>query len=105
NQASATAARVHAAKLEANVLYVLFALAAAILVITLVVGRQLTRIISDNERRLEQYTVELQDKNRELDAFAGRVAHDLRGPLNTIHLSASLIAGHAPAEPPKPVHP
>ncbi|HEX8107544.1 MAG TPA: ATP-binding protein [Kofleriaceae bacterium] len=98
NQASAAAARVHAATLEADVLYVLLALAAAILLITLVVGRQLTWLISDNERRLRQYMVELQDKNRELDAFAGRVAHDLRGPLHTIHLAASLIAERVPQE-------
>jgi signal transduction histidine kinase len=98
NQAAAAEARVHAAKLEADVLYVLLALAAAILLITLVVGRQLTRIISDNERRLGQQTIELQNKNRELDAFAGRVSHDLRGPLNTVHLAASLIAERAPGE-------
>jgi signal transduction histidine kinase len=98
NQAAAARARAHAAKLEADVLYVLLALAAAILLITLVVGRQLTRLISDNERRLRQQTVELQSKNHELDAFAGRVAHDLRGPLNTIHLTASLIAERVPHE-------
>lgn len=98
NQAAAAAARVHAAKLEADVLYVLLALAAAILVITLVVGRQLTRIVSDKERQLGQQTVELQNKNRELDAFAGRVAHDLRGPLNTINLTTSLLAERAPGE-------
>jgi signal transduction histidine kinase len=98
NQAAAAAARVHAAKLESDVLYGLLALAAAILLITLVVGRQLTRLISDNERRLGQQTVELQNKNRELDAFAGRVAHDLRGPLNTIHLAASMIAERARGE-------
>ena len=98
NQSAATEAREHAARLEADVLYVLLALAAAILLITLVVGRQLTRLISDNERRLGQQTIELQSKNRELDAFAGRVAHDLRGPLSTINLAASVIAERAPHE-------
>ncbi len=98
NQAAAAAARERAAKLEFDVLYVLLALAAAILLITLVVGRQLTRIIADNERRLGQQTIELQDKNRELDAFAGRVSHDLRGPLNTIHLAAALLAERVPGE-------
>lgn len=98
NQAAAAGARARAAHLEANVLYVLLALAAAILVITLMVGRQLTRIVADNERRLGQHAIELQSKNRELDAFAGRVAHDLRGPLNTINLAASVIAERAPGE-------
>src|SRR5262249_10463344 len=57
NQAAAAQARVRAARLESNVLYVVFALAAAILVITLAVGRRITRIISDNERRLGQHTI------------------------------------------------
>jgi len=41
-----------------------------------------------------------QDRNRELDAFAGRAAHDLRGPLNPIRGYADLIATdpNAPAE-------
>jgi signal transduction histidine kinase len=30
---------------------------------------------------------QLEDQNRELDAFAGRVAHDLRGPLSAINLA------------------
>jgi len=98
NQTAAAEARVRAARLESNVLYVVLALAAAILLITLVVGRRLTRVISDNERRLGQHTIELESKNRELDAFAGRVAHDLRGPLNTINLAASVIAERAPGE-------
>jgi len=40
----------------------------------------------------------LEDRNRELDAFAGRVAHDLRGPLMTISLSASRLSERAPLE-------
>lgn len=96
NQVAADRARVYAAELESSVVRVRFGLAAAILLITLIVGRRLTRIISDNERRLGEQTIELQNKNRELDAFAGRVAHDLRGPLNTISLAASVVAVRAP---------
>jgi two-component system, OmpR family, sensor kinase len=96
NQAAADQARKRVADLEASVPKARLALATAILLITLVVGRRLTQIISDNERRLGQQTIELQNKNRELDAFAGRVAHDLRGPLNTINLAASLLAERAP---------
>ncbi len=97
NQAAANRARWRAAQLEANVLHVLLALSAAILLITLVVGRRLTRVISDNERQLKQ-TIELQRKTRELDAFAGRVAHDLRGPLNTVSLAAALLVKRPPDE-------
>jgi len=98
NQHAADRARERAADLEFSVVEVRFGLAAIILLITLLVGRRLTRIISDNEGRLRQQTIELQDKNRELDAFAGRVSHDLRGPLNTINLTASLLAERAPGE-------
>jgi len=33
----------------------------------------------------------LEERNRELDSFAGRVAHDIRGPLTTINLAASQL--------------
>ncbi len=34
------------------------------------------------EAALRQYTLELESRNKELDAFAHTVAHDLKGPLN-----------------------
>ena len=34
----------------------------------------------------------LEDKNRELEAFAGRVAHDLRSPLAPVQMFAALLA-------------
>ncbi|HEX3759848.1 MAG TPA: ATP-binding protein [Kofleriaceae bacterium] len=96
NQAAADRARTRAADMEAGVLHLGLSLAAAVLLITLLVGRRLTHIISDNERTLGQRTIELQNKNRELDAFAGRVSHDLRGPLNTISVATSILAERAP---------
>src|SRR5262249_50281560 len=35
-------------------------------------------------------------RNRELDAFAGRVAHDLRGPLTTVSFAASRLSRKVP---------
>jgi signal transduction histidine kinase len=97
NQAAATEARVRAAEVEASAVKVRLGLSVAILLIMLAIG-QLTRIISGHARRLGQQTIELQSRNRELDAFSGRVSHDLRGPLNTINLTASLLAERAPGE-------
>jgi signal transduction histidine kinase len=50
----------------------------------LLTARWVTRLIRDRERQMEE-------RNRELDAFAGRVAHDLRGPLTTINLASSML--------------
>lgn len=98
NRAAADVARRRAAELQVNVLELSSGLAAAVLVITLVVGLRLARVISRTERQLGQRTIDLENKNRELDAFAGRVAHDLRGPLNTINLVASMIGERVPDE-------
>jgi signal transduction histidine kinase len=58
-----------------------------------------TRAITRREAAIETSALALENRNRELDAFAGRVAHDLRGPLTTIKLSGSLLAECAPGEP------
>lgn len=44
---------------------------------------------------LERTAGELQRSNQELDRFASIVAHDLRGPLNAVGLTARLIALHS----------
>lgn len=63
---------------------------------TVVVGVWVTRLVSRREDQVRQYAEALEHQNRELDAFAGRVAHDLRGPLTTISLSASRLAQRLP---------
>jgi signal transduction histidine kinase len=59
---------------------------------TLLVAWWTTRLIADRETQLTQYSEMLEDRNRELDAFAGRVAHDLRAPLSNVNLAASQLA-------------
>src|SRR5262249_4648630 len=44
------------------------------------------------EDQMRRFALLLEERNRDLDAFAGRVAHDLRGPLTTINLAASMLA-------------
>lgn len=56
------------------------------------------RIVRHQDEEIARGAMLLEERNRELDAFAGRVAHDLRGPLNAVHLSAFRLAQSATAE-------
>lgn len=47
------------------------------------------RLLTDRERQMRKTMALLEGRNRELDAFAARVAHDLRGPLTAINLAAA----------------
>ena len=71
-------------------------LTVGIIVLTVVIGIWGSRMISRTEQRLILQAAALENRNRELDAFAGRVSHDLRGPLNTISLAASMLSERAP---------
>ncbi|MBM3268484.1 MAG: GAF domain-containing protein [Candidatus Sericytochromatia bacterium] len=48
-------------------------------------------ILADLERRVEERTRRLQDVNRDLEAFAASVSHDLKNPLNTMVGFASIL--------------
>jgi signal transduction histidine kinase len=56
----------------------------------LLTARWVTRLVKQREDEMREATALLEERNRELDAFAGRVAHDLRGPLTAINLAASV---------------
>jgi signal transduction histidine kinase len=66
--------------------------------LTLGIGLWGTRLVREREDAVSRYALALEMRNRELDAFAGRVAHDLRGPLSTISMSTSVLAKRLPAE-------
>jgi signal transduction histidine kinase len=57
----------------------------------LLTARLVLRLLRERERQMREATTMLEERNRELDAFAGRVAHDLRGPLTTINLASSML--------------
>lgn len=67
----------------------------AVLMAGLVVTMLAIRLSRAQERE-RQFVIEdlhrIEDRNRELDAFAGRAAHDLRSPLNPIRGYAELIS-------------
>ncbi|HEX4997339.1 MAG TPA: ATP-binding protein [Terriglobia bacterium] len=55
-------------------------------------ARWVAQLLRQRQRDMEQARELLEERNRDLDAFAGQVAHDLRGPLTTISLAAFLLA-------------
>lgn len=65
---------------------------------TLVVGRWVWRRVARQEETEEIEKRALEVRNQELDAFAGRVAHDLRGPLTAISLAAMQLDARTGAE-------
>jgi signal transduction histidine kinase len=83
--AAAALARLDAGLAALNLL--LGALALAGIASTAVVGAAAVRLVHRREVQLTRYSSMLETQNRELDAFAGRVAHDLRGPLTSTKLA------------------
>jgi signal transduction histidine kinase len=61
-------------------------------------GSWASRQVARREDMLSLRTRMLEARNRELDAFAGRVAHDIRGPLTTITLATTHLAALVPEE-------
>jgi signal transduction histidine kinase len=57
--------------------------------IAFILAKWVTTLTAQRESQMRATTLGLEQRNRELDAFAGRVAHDLRGPLTAINLAAS----------------
>jgi signal transduction histidine kinase len=61
-------------------------------ILTALTATWVTRLARQREREMREAAAALEERNRELDAFAGRVAHDLRGPLTSISLATALIS-------------
>jgi signal transduction histidine kinase len=71
-----------------------------VLLVVLVLGRRAIRRITTYEEQIVLYTRTLEERNRELDAFAGRIAHDLLGPVASLRLSADLLSSDGGAQAP-----
>jgi signal transduction histidine kinase len=50
-----------------------------------------TRRLARYDEQIASYTRELEERNRDLDAFAGRVAHDLRNALGPVAMAPALL--------------
>jgi signal transduction histidine kinase len=76
--------------------------AIAVLAAAIVIGVLGLRLVRVQQRAtvlLAENLSRAEDRNRELDAFAGRAAHDLRAPLNPIRGYAELISTDADVPP------
>jgi len=62
----------------------------------LILGRWSVRQLFQRDQQAARYARVLEERNRDLDAFAGHVAHDIRGPLSTISLAAEQLARVVP---------
>ena len=78
----------------------LYAVAVGLLgvVLSLLVAVRVGRLVAHREEQLRRNAELLEQRNHELDAFAGRVAHDLRGPLSAISLATSAISEQTPRD-------
>jgi signal transduction histidine kinase len=70
-----------------------------VLLVVLILGRRAIRRITSYEEQIEGYARTLEERNRELDAFAGRLAHDLLSPVASLKLSADLMSWPEGAAP------
>jgi signal transduction histidine kinase len=95
-EAEATQARI--ATIQSAAIDLAAALGIIGLLITGAIGLAAIMLVGRRERRLEQYASELELRNQELDAFAGRVAHDLRGPLTMLNMATSQLERRVPDE-------
>lgn len=89
NRRGSLRALAHADAVQRSANLIATALALAAIALTVVVGVITTRLVGRREQQLLVYAGRLEQQNRELDAFAGRVAHDLRGPLTAMSMAAS----------------
>ena len=96
SEAQRSAARVRT--LQNTLIAIFLGLQLVVVVLILGIGFWGARLVRQREDEIHRYAVTLEMRNRDLDAFAGRVAHDLRGPLSTINTTASVLAKRLPAE-------
>jgi len=95
-EADATVAAVEAQRQTTLFLLSLMALAGSGLAVAVAIG--VIRVVTSREAQLRSTSLLLEERNRELDAFAGRVAHDLRAPMTAIGLAAMRLSQRVPDE-------
>lgn len=66
--------------------------------VTFWLGRHTAKVVGSRDRIMRQHLLDVESRNRDLDAFAGRVAHDLRGPMSTISVAAATLMAKVQGE-------
>jgi signal transduction histidine kinase len=79
-----------------RLMFLLLGLGLAACAGTLLTGRWASRQVARREQEMLAHARALEARNRELDAFAGRVAHDVRGPLSTMKLAMVPLGAKLP---------
>lgn len=102
NRASAHAEAEAIRRLNRRAVEIDGAVAGLALLLAAAVALTLSRTLGRERTLIERHIALLDARNRELDAFASRAAHDLRVPLNPIRGYADLL--RAGEEPPAEVH-
>jgi signal transduction histidine kinase len=92
NHDGAEAALAHVRALRQRTTFILAVIALGATVLVLIVSGWVTRALKRRDQEVRDASLLLEQQNRDLDAFAGRVAHDLRGPLMKINLASSQLA-------------
>ena len=84
------------AAIRRQLIVTLLAVGLATLIGTALIGRWAAHQVAVREDEMTRHAKALEQRNRDLDAFAGRVAHDVRGPLTHVGLAATQIEKKAP---------
>jgi signal transduction histidine kinase len=97
NRRSADDAAAHVGALQKAGAATMQLLALAGMGLSVTVGLAMIRVLQRRAAGLRHYAGMLEASNRELDVFAGRVAHDLRNPLSTAALATSRLSRQSPS--------
>jgi signal transduction histidine kinase len=68
-------------------------------IFTLGIGVVVSNLVRRRVEDQQRYAALLEARNRDLDLFAGRVAHDLRNPISNVTLATALLERRVGADP------